>query len=177
MAPSGRTVEGYRPGMTSDEVVRVVDALERAGVAVWVDGGWGVDALVGNTTRPHADLDLAVDRDQLPEVRRVLEERGFRHDSSVAPGLPARLVVRDEQGLQVDVHPLKFDEAGDGWQQLSEHADEWGRYPADGLSAWGSIGGRRVRCLSAELQVRFHEGYELTPKDEHDLELLRRLHG
>ncbi len=108
-------------------------------------------------------------------TRRVLEELGFRHDESVEPGLPARLVVRDDGGRQVDLHPLKFDDSGDGWQQLSGDGDDWGRYPTAGLAAWGSIDGRRVRCLSAELQVRFHQGYETTAKDEHDLELLRGL--
>lgn len=39
----------------------VLDALDRAGVSHWVAGGWGVDVLVGIETRPHRDLDLAVD--------------------------------------------------------------------------------------------------------------------
>jgi hypothetical protein len=41
------------------EVVDVLERLDRAGVPVWLDGGWGVDALVGRQTRPHRDLDLA----------------------------------------------------------------------------------------------------------------------
>lgn len=162
--------------MTGDDVVQVLDALERAGSAVWVDGGWGVDALVGRTTRAHADLDLAIDANDLPDAQRALEELGFRHDRDVHPGLPARLVVRDAGRRQVDLHPLEFDDSGDGWQQLSD-GDEWGCYPAEGLAGWGSVGGRRVRCLTAALQVRFHQGYELTAKDEHDLELLRSLDG
>jgi hypothetical protein len=40
------------------EVVDVLERLDRAGVPVWLDGGWGVDALVGRQTRPHRDLDL-----------------------------------------------------------------------------------------------------------------------
>ena len=161
--------------MRADDVLRVLDDLEAGGLTVWVDGGWGVDALVGRTTRDHADLDLAIDRDELARARFVFEELGFRHDPGVEPGLPARLVLRDAAGRQVDVHPLRFDDNGDGWQQLSDTGDDWGCYPADGLSAWGSIGGRRVRCLTAELQLRFHEGYELTSKDEHDLKLLREM--
>ena len=161
--------------MTADEAIEVLDALDGAGLTVWVDGGWGVDALVGRTTRDHADLDLAIDREDLPEAQRVLEGMGFRHDRGVEPGLPARLVVRDEAGRQVDLHPLRFDDAGDGWQQLSDEGDDWGRYPAEGLAASGSIGGRRVQCLSAELQVLFHQGYETTAKDDHDLALLREI--
>lgn len=163
--------------MTVDDVVEVLDALEEAGLSVWVDGGWGVDALAGRVTRPHADLDLAIDRAELAEATRVLQELGWRHDATVEPGLPARLVVRDQRGRQVDLHPLKFDDAGNGWQQLSDGGEDWGRYPAEGLAGWGSIGGRKVRCLTAALQIRFRQGYELSAKDEHDLELLREMDG
>ena len=157
--------------MKPDGVVEILDLLEGAGIACWVDGGWGVDALAGRQTRPHSDLDLAVDRTRLPDVRSILEGLGLHVDEAAEPGLPARLVMVDGT-RQVDLHPLKFG-GGDGWQQLSESGDDWGRYPAEGLAGEGSIGGRPVRCLTAELQLRFHEGYELSTKDEHDIEILR----
>jgi lincosamide nucleotidyltransferase A/C/D/E len=34
-----------------------------AGLVVWLDGGWGVDALLGYRSRPHQDLDLVIARD------------------------------------------------------------------------------------------------------------------
>jgi lincosamide nucleotidyltransferase A/C/D/E len=39
--------------MTAADVIEVLQCLERAGVSVWIDGGWGVDALVGAQTREH----------------------------------------------------------------------------------------------------------------------------
>ena len=45
--------------MTATEAPAVLDILERAGIEVWVDGGWGIDALLGLETRAHRDLDLA----------------------------------------------------------------------------------------------------------------------
>lgn len=158
--------------MTPEDVLDLLDALEQSGVPVWVDGGWGVEALTGELTRPHTDLDLALDRSFLEAAKSALEAVGFRHDPGADPGLPARLVMRDEHGRQVDLHPLVFDVEGDGWQQLSGHGRAWGRYPAADLQATGTIGGRRVRCLSPELQVRFRLAYEWTERDEHDLELL-----
>jgi lincosamide nucleotidyltransferase A/C/D/E len=137
-----------------------------------VDGGWGVDALLGEETRAHSDLDLALDRTSLDCARHALEEHGFEHDTSSTPGLPARLVVRDRRGREVDFHPLTFDEAGNGWQQLSETGRAWGHYPAADLAAGGFIGGRPVRCLSAGLQLRFRLGYEWHERDDHDIRKL-----
>jgi lincosamide nucleotidyltransferase A/C/D/E len=161
-----------RRNVTAADVIEVLDWLEAVGVHAWVDGGWGVDALVGDETRTHADLDLALDSDDLEAARRRLEEHGFQHDSSRRPGLPARLVMQDGRGREVDLHPLTFDAAGDGWQQLSASGMAWGRYPADDLRATGAIGGRPVRCLSPELQLRFRLGFEWSDRDVHDIRLL-----
>ena len=40
--------------MTMDAagVIAVVRALDAAGIVVWLDGGWGVDALLGAQSRP-----------------------------------------------------------------------------------------------------------------------------
>ncbi|MGE5179745.1 MAG: nucleotidyltransferase domain-containing protein [Bacteroidota bacterium] len=38
--------------MRSDKVLAVLTCLEQAGIAFWVDGGWGVDALPAEETRP-----------------------------------------------------------------------------------------------------------------------------
>jgi hypothetical protein len=39
--------------LDASDVVVVLDQLERAGLVVWLDGGWGVDALLGYRGRPH----------------------------------------------------------------------------------------------------------------------------
>jgi lincosamide nucleotidyltransferase A/C/D/E len=159
---------------TGADVREVLAALERHARRIWVDGGWGVDALVGEQTRDHADLDLAVDRGDLRAIEGALAELGFRHDPTIEPGLPARLVLRDEGDRQVDLHPLRFDEDCNGWQQLSETGRAWGRYPAEHLRATGTIAGLRVQCISPELQVRFRMGHEWRSQDEHDIRLLAR---
>ena len=41
----------------------------------------------------------------------------------------------------------------------------------------GSVAGRRVRCLTPEVQVLVHAGYELTDKDFRELYLLRERFG
>ena len=44
---------------SSNDVLATLALLGRAGVTAWVDGGWGVDALLGVISRVHSDLDLA----------------------------------------------------------------------------------------------------------------------
>jgi hypothetical protein len=68
--------------MTSDDVLRVFACFDAARIHVWVDGGWAVEVLVGEETRRHADLDLALDRTNLGRARDVLEERGYRRDTA-----------------------------------------------------------------------------------------------
>ena len=156
--------------MGADDVVAVVDCLERNDVDVWVDGGWGVDALVGRETRLHEDLDLVVAQDDLTRAETALAGLGFEHDPSAEPGLPARLVLVAPGGHNVDLHPVVLDDRGNGWQPLGEGA--YGLYPAEGLQGEGEVAGRPVRCLTAELQVRHHLGYPPDDDDRHDLRLL-----
>ena len=158
--------------MTNADVAQILAALDPIQVTVWVDGGWGVDALVGRPTRRHADLDLALDRKYLAPAMAALEEVGFTNRREAFPGPPARFVMTDERRRAIDLHPLTFDAEGNGWQQLTATGDSWGCYPRGGLAAQGVIGGRQVPCLTAELQLRFHQGYRSTARDRHDVRLL-----
>jgi lincosamide nucleotidyltransferase A/C/D/E len=63
--------------MTADDVLDILAALRQAGVDVWIGGGWGIDALVGEQTRPHRDLDLAHRDNQEPAVVATLAKAGF----------------------------------------------------------------------------------------------------
>ncbi len=132
-----------------------------------LDGGWGVDALLGEQTRAHDDVDIVIARRDAHTARALLEPLGFEHDLTAAPGLPARLVLRDPSGRQVDLHLIVRDTAGNGWQQLDDGT--WGRYDAGGLQGSGEIAGRPVACITAELQLRHHRGYDWTERDRADM--------
>jgi lincosamide nucleotidyltransferase A/C/D/E len=156
--------------LNADDVLTVLDQLDRVGLVAWLDGGWGVDALLGHQSRPHRDVDLAIARADRAAAQAALAGLGFRHDPTAVPGLPARAPLVDDDGRQVDLHLLVFDDRGNGWQEIG--VDAWGAYPAADLTAVGTVGGRQVRCCAPELQVRHHLGYPLTATDRHDLRLL-----
>src|SRR5438876_8784156 len=52
--------------VTSVDVVDFYKTITQLGVDLWIDGGWGVDALLGEQTRPHKDLDIAIQQKDVP---------------------------------------------------------------------------------------------------------------
>jgi lincosamide nucleotidyltransferase A/C/D/E len=132
------------------DVAEVLGRLDAAGIWYCVEGGWGVDALLGEQTRPHDDVDLAVWMDDVERVCAALAEFG-RDDSE----WPSSFVLVDARGRKVDAHPLEPDENGDGLQAKQGGGSY--RWPREHLDARGRIGGREVPCISPELQLRWHE--------------------
>ena len=99
--------------MGGAEVLRVLDALDAAGIRAGITGGWGIDALLRRETRPHGDVDLGVASEAVDRCDRcaaaawdmpwLLDER------------PARVVLTSDLG-QVDLHPIVWDASGAGVQ-------------------------------------------------------------
>ncbi|WP_316781467.1 nucleotidyltransferase domain-containing protein [Streptomyces sasae] len=158
--------------MTADEVLSVLALLWRAEADVWVGGGWGIDALVGEQTREHRDLDLMYRLDQEDAVVGALAAVGFAESLDQRP---VRFVVTAPDGREIDLHPLVFDDDGAA-VQASFEPDRPFRYPAS-CFVTGRIGGAAVPCLSAEQQVYFHQGYRPSARDRHDMAQLRRVFG
>ncbi|WP_328499032.1 amino acid transporter [Streptomyces sp. NBC_00414] len=158
--------------MTADDVLSVLAVLRAAATDVWVGGGWGIDALVGEQTRRHRDLDLMHRKDQEQAVVAALAEAGF---VETLDWRPVRFVVTDPRGREIDLHPLVFAADGSAVQaSLDPHRPFV--YPAPSFVG-GTIQGIAVPCLSAEQQVHFHQGYEPADRDRHDMAQLRRVFG
>jgi 2'-5' RNA ligase superfamily/Aminoglycoside-2''-adenylyltransferase len=151
----------YRnPPMPAEEVLAILAALQAAGASCWISGGWGVDALVGERTRTHRDLDLVVEDRDMQRAIEALESLGYREwyraDSEVP--LFSRIVFHDNQlaGRAVDLHPLQL--SGTQVQFTS-----------------GEIEGRTVPCLSMDVQLKTHSSYRKRWRDRADLARLRKL--
>ncbi|MEY9912726.1 lincosamide nucleotidyltransferase A/C/D/E [Catenulispora sp. MAP12-49] len=158
--------------MTAEDVLELVALLRAAGADVWIGGGWGIDALVGDETRPHRDVDLMHRLDQEPALVAALARAGF---AETVDWRPVRFVMADARGREIDLHPLVFGEDGSA-SQASLEADRPFAYPAS-CFVTGVIAGTAVPCLSAEQQVYFHQGYEPAERDRHDMAQLRKAFG
>lgn len=149
---------------TAADVRELLDVLAGVGVEPWIDGGWGVDALLGRQTREHRDVDVVIeDRDE-PAMRQTLTHQGFT-EVPMPYSTAVHSVWQHEDGREVDLHVVEM--TGDG----GVFGDE-GVYPAAGFRGRGVIDGRPVRCITAEIQMEFHRGYELRAHDYQDMWLL-----
>jgi lincosamide nucleotidyltransferase A/C/D/E len=161
------------PEMTAVDVRAFVELMDGLGIRVWLDGGWAVDACLGEQTRRHGDLDIAIEKRDVPAAVAALGDRGFRpvpRDDT----RPWNFVLGDDAGRQVDFHVLVFDDHGDGVYGPPENGEV---YPAAALTGHGSVDGRGVACLTPECQVRFHTGYEVDADDWADVSALCRRFG
>lgn len=147
--------------MTEDAVLATLDLLD--GVDLWIGGGWGVDALLGRHTRSHDDLDVSIRADDEPFVMAQLVGAGFE---IVTDWRPTRVALRHDGLGEIDIHPIHFEPDGSAWLPALDGSRF--EYPAGGFTA-GTIAGRVVPCITAELQLAFHLGYELQPKDRADM--------
>jgi lincosamide nucleotidyltransferase A/C/D/E len=149
--------------VTCKDVTDLIALLEQNGLEVYVDGGWAVDAVLGEQTRPHDDLDIALPHTQVPRLRELLATRGFREQLR-DDSWECNFVLADETGRRLDVHSYTLDAAGRNVGGVA--------YNSEQLTGRGVIGGYQVRCISPAWLVKFHTGYELKQKDWHDVRLL-----
>jgi lincosamide nucleotidyltransferase A/C/D/E len=150
--------------MTCEDVIEVLAVLDAGGIDYWIDGGWGIDALVGQQTRKHHDLDLGVSLDEISRVEALLPQ--FRRESEEAS------FYTDERGRAVDLLLVERREAGQFRQQLP--GGRRLRYAESETRASGYIGGRPVRCASVALQRQHRDRPDATDQDREDIEILER---
>jgi lincosamide nucleotidyltransferase A/C/D/E len=154
--------------MTGDDVVRFLAEFEAAGFEIFVDGGWGVDALLGHQTRPHRDLDIALRHSDVDRLRALLEAKGF-YDLPQDDTRDCNFVLGDDAGHLVDIHTFEFDGEGRNVYGCD--------YPLDSLTGNGTIEGLKVKCISPEWMVKFHTGYEVDEDDYRDVCALHERFG
>ena len=159
--------------MTVDMVHWFLDLFDELGIKVWIDGGWGVDALLGEQTRKHQDLDIMISWEDSAILTEALLARGFvdihtddRKDRNFVMGHPAHGML--------DFHVIERTEEGGAVYGPGEI--DWVISGSE-LNAIGYIRSREVRCLSVDYQVRSHAGYTLQDTDFADMRALQEKFG
>jgi lincosamide nucleotidyltransferase A/C/D/E len=170
-----RPIRGSTAEMTENDVVGILALLKDSAIEVWIDGGWGVDALLGRQTRPHDDLDLVLRQSDIDHLTEVLGPAGFRRVEGGAR--PFNFVMADGRGREVDLHGVVFDASGNGLYGRQPEDGSGRVYPAAAFKGTGLINGAPVRCLTAEYQMANHAAYDPGEADVHDVYALHQAFG
>ena len=135
--------------VTCFDVCEILEMLSEASVKVFLDGGWGVDALIGRETRIHNDIDLFVEKKDYCITISVITGKGYR-EVIMDYTTDSHTVWKDDNGRIIDLHCFEYVE--------------------DGIL----YDGYTFPCINPEAQVQFHLGYEYDENDVHDVLLLCR---
>ncbi len=150
--------------VNKEDAIEIILYAEENEIDIWLDGGWGVDALLGEETRHHNDIDLFVEEKNGKTFIEILKEKGFT-EVIEAYTTTDHMVWKDAKDRIIDLHVFEFNEQGD-------LIFEGKSYPSNVFSGIGEIGDKVVKCINAENQVLFHLGYEHDENDIHDVRLL-----
>jgi lincosamide nucleotidyltransferase A/C/D/E len=171
--------------VSAEDVIHIYQYLSNNGIPVWLNGGWGVDALLGEQTRPHKDLDVFVLVDDVNLLCGLLSRESYSMKELWSENLwvvdtkgiktATGFVLHDPEGRELDVHAIRFDERGNGIPAWEE--SEGFILTSQDLAGAGSIAGFVVQCITADKQMLCHTGYELPEKQSPDLKFLHDKFG
>lgn len=142
--------------MSAEDVINLYKLFQENGIEVWIDGGWGIDALLGKQTRSHKDLDIAINHKDKAKLRKLLEERGYKDVEK--DGTKDWNFVLGDGEREIDVHTFVFDDKGKNIYGTA--------YPKQSLTGEGIINGVAVKCISPEWVVKFHAEATWKPKEK-----------
>ncbi len=167
-----------------EDVIRIYQNLLTNDIQVWLTGGWGIDALLGEQTRPHKDLDLIVQLKDIVRIRELLSHDGYglkeiwsENRWVLDPNgveTATAIVLQDAEGREVDLHAMTLNDEGQG---IPAWYAEGFIFSRQDLAGRGTIAGIEVHCLTPEMQILTHRGYVLPEEHQRDLELLREKFG
>jgi lincosamide nucleotidyltransferase A/C/D/E len=155
--------------MTATSALRLLGVLNDRGVEASVGGGWAVDALLGEQTREHSDLDLWLPARDIEPLFVAFARCGLDRILPWPGDRPWNFVLHDGGTSRVDLHC---------YEPIDDERIHYGAFaggdvfPASALAGEGVIAGVAVRCETAEWSVRWHCGYPARPSDRHDVGLL-----
>ena len=157
--------------MAIPDVLELLDFLGGHAIQVWLNGGWGVDALLGRQTREHDDLDITISATDKRAYSDAMKDLGFtmyRVDNDF------NWVLADGRGRLVDVHLVDFTAKLRTHDGKEIYGSAGLPFEVGSLEGTGDIDGRSVKCETADFQVRGHTRYTPDEQDYQDVLALCR---
>lgn len=153
-----------------DKMVNITDVKQilqfaiDAEIKVFLDGGWGVDALLGYQSRAHNDIDIFVEKNDYQNFIEIMKANGF-YEIKMEYTTLNHTVWEDLKNRIIDLHCFEYTDEG-------EILYDGDCFPVETFSGKGRIEEIEVSCIEPYSQVMFHLGYEFDENDAHDVKLL-----
>ena len=154
--------------MKKADVITLYNWLKENSIIIWIDGGWGVDALIGTQTREHQDLDIAVHRKDNAKLRLLLEYNGYKEEKRFDSS-EFMYVMRKGAEQEIDIHVFEYDDNGRNTYGIA--------YPFGSLTGKGVLDTQEVNCIAPEWMFKFKTSYAPKEKDIHDVRALSEAFG
>ena len=132
--------------MISYAALNLYNWFEENDIAIWIDGGWCVDALLNFQTRKHEDLDIAVSRKDNIKLHELIENDGWKEEKR-DDCWECNYVMKSEGMYLIDVHVFEYDEQGKNIYGVP--------YPFGSFNGKGKINEQWVNCVNPECMFKF----------------------
>ena len=146
------------------DALEVLSMFEDAAIKIFLDGGWGIDALVGYESRQHNDIDVFIEDCDKLKALNALMKAGYVEMIMDYTTLN-HTVWHDKNDRIIDLHFFTYD-------CNRNLIFEGETYPSDVFSGKGHICHKDIACIAPDYQLQFHSGYELDENDIKDVVLL-----
>ncbi|NIM68637.1 MAG: hypothetical protein GTO55_11000 [Armatimonadetes bacterium] len=161
----------------AEDAIEVLDALSEGDVSVWLFGGWAVEAQISAARRPHRDVDLVVNADDLERAQELVERIGYTEQPDPDDPCEHLRFGRRRGDTLVQVSALRCGRT-QLWLSVTARPgarDSWLRCPPDGFpsEAQGCLCKRPVRCATPEVllqsKLSWHSSRQVDLLDEDHL--------
>ncbi|MEC2224028.1 MULTISPECIES: nucleotidyltransferase domain-containing protein [Heyndrickxia] len=89
--------------VTKKNLIVVMDLLDSMEMRYWIDGGWGIDILLGKQNREHRDINVDFDGEFTGALLNKLKEKGYE---IIVDWSPSRIELYHPELSYIDRHPL-----------------------------------------------------------------------
>ena len=149
-----------------ESFLKIIDLMTNLKIHYWVEGGWGIDVLIGKQTRKHRDVDIDFDAAFEGLLIKELESLGYRITMDQRP---SRVELHHPIHGTIDIHPFII--AEDREMKQANPEGGWFELQTDWFTD-SVFEGRTIPCVSVAGQRLFHDGYDLRDIDIADLKNL-----
>lgn len=94
------------------DAVEIISLFRSKGMQLYLDGGWGVDALVGFESRAHNDIDIFIEKQVSEHAIKLLKDNGYS-EKVMEYTTPDHTVWQDGNSRIIDLHMFSRNDNGD----------------------------------------------------------------